>query len=99
MGQVTGYKHEIKDSMDCETQNCIYYWKCLKRNCKALPKCEYVRLTGRPFRLRLAERKEYVKSKTMDKPSGWHFNQQGLDLSHLGGLALKHVKSRDPFVL
>ena len=51
-------------------------------------------LTGRPFRLRLAEQKQYVKSKTMDKPSGWHFNQQGHDLSHQGGLVLEHVKGR-----
>jgi hypothetical protein len=99
VGQVTGFRHEIKDSVNCETENCVYYWKCLKRNCKAFPKCEYVGLTGRPFRLRLAEHKQYVKSKTMDKPSGWHFNQQGHDLSHLGGLVLEHVKSNDPFVL
>ena len=77
MGQVTGYKHEIKDSMDCETQNCIYYWKCLKRNCKAFPKCEYIGLTGRQFKTRMAERKQYVRSKNMDKPSEFHFKQQG----------------------
>ena len=89
MGQVTGYKHEIKDSVDCETQNCIYYWKCLKRNCKAFPKCEYIGLTGRQFKTRMAERKQYVRSKNMDKPSGFHFNQRGHDISHLGGLVLE----------
>ena len=47
----------------------------------------------------IAEHKQCVRSKNMDKPSGWHFNQQGLDVSHIGGLVLEHVKSNDPFVL
>ena len=99
VGQVTGSKHEIKDSVNCETENCVYYWKCLKRNCKAFPKCEYVGLTGRQFKVRLAEHKQYVRSKNLDKPSGFHFNQQGHDVSHLGGLVLEHVRCNDPFVL
>ena len=69
-----------------ETQNYVYYWKCVKPNCKSFPNCEYISLTGRPFRQRLAEHKQYIRSKTLDKPSGWHFNQQGHELSHLAGL-------------
>ena len=68
-------------------------------NCKAFPKCEYVGLNGRQFKARLAEHKQYVRSKNMDKPSGWHFNQQGHDVSYLGDLVLEHVQSNDPFVL
>ena len=73
----------------------ILTWK----NCKSYPRCEYVGLTSRPFRLRLAEHKQNVRSKNLDTPSGGHFNQQGHELSHLGGLVLEHVKSSDPFVL
>ena len=47
----------------------------------------------------MAEHNQYVRCKNMDKPSGFHFNQQGHDVSHLGGLVLEHVKSNDPFVL
>ena len=59
-GQVTGYTHTIKDSVNCETVNCIYYWKCRKNKCKDFPRCEYVGRTTRPFRIRLAEHKQYV---------------------------------------
>ena len=99
VGQVTGYSHTIRDPVSCETQNCVYYWKCMKENCKSFPRCEYIGLTSRPFRLRLAEHKQYIRSKILDKPSGGHFNQQGHQLSHLKGLVLEHVKSSDPFVL
>ena len=47
----------------------------------------------------LAEHKQYVKSKILDKPSGFHFNQPGHNLSHLSGLVLEQVRSEDPFVL
>jgi hypothetical protein len=97
--QVTGYLHQIQDPVTCETQNCVYYWKCVKPNCKSFPRCEYIGLTARPFRTRLGEHKQYVRSKTLDKPSGGHFNKQGHELSHLAGLVLEHVKSSDPFVL
>ena len=51
------------------------------------------------YELRLAEHKQYVRSKNLDKPSGGPFNQQGHELSYLGGHILEHVKSSDPFVL
>ena len=98
-GLFTNYNHKIRDSVNCETENCIYYWKCLKSNCKSFPKCEYVGLTRRSFKLRFSEHKQYVKSTMLDKPSGLHFNQPGHNLSHLAGLVLEHVKSSDPFVL
>ena len=98
-GQVTGYCHTIKESVNCETSNCIYYWRCKKTNCKDFPRCEYIGITKRPFRIRLREHKQYVRSENLDKPSGFHFNQPGHNLSHLSGLILEHVKSSDPFVL
>ena len=98
-GMVTGYKHKIRDSVNCETENCVYYWKYQKSNCKTYPKCEYIGLTRRSYRQRLSEHKQYVKSSDLGKPSGFHFNQPGHNLSHLSGLILEHVKSSDPFVL
>ena len=32
-------------------------------------------------------------------PAGFHFNQPGHNLSHLSGLVLEQVRSKDPFVL
>ena len=98
-GQVTGYTHIIQDSVTCQTKNCIYYWKCLKNNCKDFPKCEYVGRTIRPFRIRLGEHKQYIRSQNLENPSGFHFNQPGHNQSHLSGLVLEHVRSTDPFVL
>ena len=74
-GQVTGYKHKISDLVSCETENCVYYWKCNKTTCKDYPKCEYVGLTARSFKQRLSEHKQYAKSNHLDKPSGFHFNK------------------------
>ena len=99
IGQVTGYTHQIRDSVNCETKNCIYYWKCKKNNCREYPKCEYIGKTTRPYRTRLGEHKQYIRSQMVDKPSGHHFNQPGHSQSHLAGLVLEHVKSSDPFVL
>ena len=98
-GQVTGYIHQIRDAVNCETKNCIYYWRCQKPNCKEYPRCEYVGRTTRPYRIRLGEHKQYVRSQMLDKPSGNHFNLPGHTQSHLAGLVLEHVRSSDPFVL
>ena len=98
-GQVTGYSHTVTDSVYCETSNCIYYWKCKKNKCKDYPRCEYIGLTTRPFRNRLSEHKQYVRSEMLDKPREFHFNPAGHSLSHLSGLVLEHVRSSDPFVL
>ena len=91
--------HMLSKVHNASTKYCIYYWKCIKNNCKSFPKCEYVGLTTRPFRKRMAEHKQYIRSKHMDKPSGNHFNSQGHNLSHFAGLVLEHVKSSDTFVL
>ena len=98
-GLVRGFKHTIKDPVNCQTSNVVYYWKCKKDNCKDFPKCEYIGLSTRPFRNRLAEHKQYIRSKNLDKSSGYHFNKAGHNLSHLAGLVLEHVKSDDQFVL
>ena len=99
ISQVTNYEHTIKDSVNCETQNCIYYWKCTKNRCKEYPKCEYIGLTTRQYRNRLSEHKQYIRSEKLEEPSGFHFNKAGHNISHLSGLVLEHVRNSDPFVL
>ena len=90
--QVTGYIHTLKDSVSCETSNCIYYWICCKNKCKDYPRCEYTGLISRPIIIRLNKHKQYVRSQLLLKPSGFHFNQPGTSLSLLPGLILEHVK-------
>ena len=97
--QVTGYCHTIRDYVNCETANCIYYWKCQKNKCKDFPRCEYIGLNTWPFRNRLSEHKQYVGSQLLDNPSDFLFNQPDNSLSHLSGLVLEHVRSPDTFVL
>ena len=97
--QVTGYVHTIQDPVTCETENCIYYWKCIKSKCNDYPKCEYIGLTTRKFKKRLGEHKQYVRSELLEEPSGFHFNKPGHSISHLAGLVLEHVRNPDPFVL
>ena len=99
ISQVTNYEHTIKDSVNCETQNCIYYWKCTKHKCKEYPKCEYIGLTARQYINRLSEHKQYIRSEKLEEPSGFHFNKAGHNISHLSGLVLEHVRNSDPFVL
>ena len=53
-----GFEHTIVRPLTCETQNCVYYWKCTKPNCSTFPECEYIGMTARTFRERLAEHKD-----------------------------------------
>ena len=97
--QITGYKHQIKKAVDCNTENCIYYWKCTKSRCSEYPQCEYIGLTSRTFKKRFSEHKGYVKSEIDFQPSGHHFNLPGHGLHHLQGLVIEQVRNPDPFVL
>ena len=97
--QVTNYTHEIKDNINCDTENVIYYWKCVKPNCKLFPKCEYIGLSTRSFKTCYSEHQQYVRSQTLTQPSGENFNIKGHNITHIQGLAIEHVKSSDPFVL
>ena len=35
-----GFVHLIKQSVNCSTENCVYYWKCVKPYCSDFPECE-----------------------------------------------------------
>ena len=72
VGQITGYTHKVSDAADCNTENCIYFWKCTKPNCSEFPRCEYIGMTTRPFRERLAEHRDYPKKDVLTEPSGEH---------------------------
>ena len=96
---VTNYTHEIKSPLNCQTENCIYYWKCIKDNCKYKPQCEYLGRTSRKFQIRMSEHRDYVKGDKMSEPSGEHFNLAGHSVHHLQGMVLEKVKSNDPYVL
>ena len=100
VGQVTGYKHQILDHVNCQTKNVIYYWKCTKNNCRDHPKTEYVRKSTLSFQSRYSQHRDYVKRDMNDKPSGEHFNlTPGHTASDMKGLVLEHCKSSDPYIL
>ena len=97
--QITGYTHIIKQSLSCDSENILYYWKCIKRNCKQYPKCEYIGLSTITFGTRFSEHLQYVRSEMLYQPAGEHFNMKGHEISHLEGLAIELVRNKDPFVL
>ena len=98
-GLASGYRHEIKEPVTCNTENCVYYWKCQKVNCEDYPNCEYVGKTKRQFKDRLAEHRDYPKRDVTSEPSGKHFTLPGHNVSQLKGLVLEKVRSKDPYVL
>ena len=61
-GLYSGYTHTIKENINCQDKNVIYYWKCVKDNCPDYPKCEYIGLSSRRFQDRLCEHRDYAKS-------------------------------------
>ena len=59
----------------------------------------YIGLSRRRFYKRLSEHRDYPKAGRTDEPSGHHFSLPGHTVSDLQGLAIEHVKNKDPFVL
>ena len=99
VSQITGYSHTITEAVDCNSENCIYYWKCCKNNCSDFPRCEYIGMTKRPFRQRFAEHRDYPKRDVVTEPSGEHFTKRGHSVADLKGQVLEKVKNKDRFVL
>ena len=97
--QATGYIHEITQPVNCETDNCIYYWKCVKQNCTDYPECEYIGMTTRKFKTRMSEHRDYPKRNVLTEPSGEHFTKQGHTVADLRGQVLEKVTNKDPFIL
>ena len=96
---ITGYKHEIKQNLNCDTENIIYYWRCKKPSCNNYSKCEYIGLTTKSHKVRFGQHLQYIRSSMLNQPAGEHFNKKGHNITHMEGLAIEHVISVDPFVL
>ena len=56
-------------------------------------------MTKRKFSDRMSEHRDYAKFSKIEEPSGEHFNSAGHSFHNLQGLAVEHVKSKDPFIL
>ena len=95
----TSYVHRIKDNLDCQTKNGIYYWKCTYKACKDNPCTEYVGKTKRTFLDRYYNHISYVRQGKLKEPSGKHFNKPGHNLEHMKGLLIERVRSNDPVTL
>ena len=98
-GLYSGYTHTIRENINCQDENIIYYWKCVKDNCPDYPKCEYIGRSSRSFQQRICEHLYYAKSLKEEQPAGKHFTANGHNVSHLKACSLEKVKSRDKFVL
>ena len=108
---LTGYTHTIRKPLNCKSENVIYIWKCTKcghnfdinRNTNIHNNNQqgsmYCGMTKRKFSVRMAEHRDYAKSRKIDEPSGDHFNQAGHSFHNIQGLAIEQVKNKDPFIL
>ena len=59
-GLVSKETQIIKQNVNCNSNNCIYYWRCVKENCKEHPEIEYIGKTKRKFKDRFTEHRDYV---------------------------------------
>ena len=48
---------------------------------------------------RISEHRDYPEAGKVEEPSGHHFSLPGHAVSNLQGIAIEHVRNRDPFVL
>ena len=99
VGQANGYVHRITEPVDCETSNCIYYWRCIKPNCPDQPECEYIGMTSRKFKERMGEHRDYPKRDIVTEPAGEHFTKKGHTVADMKGQVLEKVRSKDPYIL
>ena len=99
VGQVSGYQHIIKDAVNCQDENVIYQWKCIKTNCPQHPRTEYEGKITQSFQQRFSQHRDYVKRGIVTEASGEHFSLPGHSVADMQGLVLEKVKSKDPFVL
>ena len=65
-GLYSGYTHTIRENLNCQDKNIIYYWKCVKNNCPQFPKCEYIGKSSRSLQSRLSEHLYYAKSEKVE---------------------------------
>ena len=100
VGKVSGYRHKITRPVNCQDENIIYYWQCIKDNCQDHPENEYVGRSVQSFQDRFCQHRDYVKRDVNTEASGAHFNlTPGHNVSHMQGLVLEKVMSKDPHVL
>ena len=94
-----GYKHVIKEEVNCQSKYVIYLWKCIKRNCKDHPKNSYIGKTTNTFQKRFSQHRDYIKRGDTNEPSGEHFSLPGHSVSDIQGIVIEKVKKEDPFIL
>ena len=100
VGLASGYRHTITDNINCQDDNVIYYWRCIKKNCRSYPNCEYIGKTTQKFQIRMAQHRDYIKRGILTEAAGEHFaSGGGHSVSDLLGCAIEKVKSRDPYIL
>ena len=88
-GTASGYCHQVREAVSCDTRKCVYYWECVKSNCQDYS--NYIGMTIKSFKERLAEHRDYPKRDIFTEPAGEHFTKQGHTVSHLKGMVLEKV--------
>ena len=101
--KVTGYEHNIKSSVNCQSRNIIYLWYC--ERCKNSPNQQakfesiYIGSSKRQHLTRMAEHLGYIRTKKLSEPAGLHFNKPNHSISDFKHCILEEVRSKDQFIL
>ena len=86
----TTFRHDIEQTVDCQTANIVYCINCDK--CRE----QYVGETEKTLSQRFAQHRGYVRNKQLDKATGAHFNLPGHQMSDMKVTIIEKVFSEDP---
>ena len=78
-----------------DSENVIYYLKCITNNCEEYLECEYVKQTKIKFKFHLAKHRKYPKSDIFKKKSSIQFTTRGHSSRH----SPRKARSIDPFIM
>ena len=83
----TNYKMDIKDQVNCQTENIVYCIECQK--CSV----QYIGETQRSLQDRIAEHRGYIMNQHRTKATGEHFNLPGHQLSDMRVTVLEKIRN------
>ena len=87
----TNYKMDIKDQVNCQTENIVYCIECQK--CSV----QYIGETQRSLQDRIAEHRGYIMNQHRTKATGEHFNLPGHQLSDMRVTVLEKIRNNTLF--
>ena len=83
------YRVQITKHYDCQTENLCYLVNCKK--CRI----QYIGETDRTLQDRFSEHLGYVRNQKLEKATGYHFNQNGHQMSDMEVSVIETINNKD----